>query len=83
MKNTNESKDTAINVRLSTSQKKKYMEEAKLCNMTLSNYVLHILQNKKITVIKNGEKIAQAMYTLFGLFFYRLLLDKLVYKSLI
>lgn len=64
MKNTNESKDTAINVRLSTSQKKKYMEEAKLCNMTLSNYVLHILQNKKITVIKNGEKIAQAMYDL-------------------
>lgn len=59
-----ESKDSAINVRLPTSQKKKYMEEAKLCNMTLSNYVLHVLQNKKVTIIKNGGEIARAMYDL-------------------
>ena len=64
MKKNHESKDTAMNVRLSTSQKKKYMEEARACNMTLSNYVLHILQNKKVTVIKNGSEIAQAMYDL-------------------
>ncbi len=65
MKNTsNEKKDTVINVRISTDEKQKYIEEAKACNMTLSNYVLHILKNKKITVIEDGSKIAQAMYDL-------------------
>lgn len=63
-KNIRESKDSAINVRLSTLQKKKYMEEANLCNMTLSNYVLHVLQNKKVTIIKNGGEIAKAIYDL-------------------
>ena len=57
-------KDTAINVRLTTADKQKYTEEAKLCNMTLSKYVLHLLQNKKITVIENGAEIAKAMYDL-------------------
>ena len=57
-------KDTAINVRLSTADKQKYTEEAKLCNMTLSKYVLHLLHNKKVTVIENGSEIAKAMYDL-------------------
>ena len=57
-------KNTAINVRISADEKQKYMEEARACNMTLSNYVLHILQNKKVTIIPNGEKIAKAMYDL-------------------
>ena len=65
MKNTaNEKKETAINVRISKDEKQKYMEEAQACNMTLSNYVLHILENKKITVIEKGSEIAQAMYDL-------------------
>ena len=63
-KNTRESKDSTINVRLSTLQKQRYMEEANLCNMTLSNYVLHVLQNKKVTIIKNGGEIARAIYDL-------------------
>ena len=57
-------KDTAINVRLTTEQKERYSEEAKLCNMKLSEYVLYLLQNKKVTVIENGSEIAQAMYDL-------------------
>lgn len=61
---TNERKSMAINVRISADEKQKYMEEARACNMTLSNYVLHILQNKKVTIIPNGEKIAKAMYDL-------------------
>ena len=42
-------KDTAINVRLSTADKQKYTEEAKLCNMTLSKYVLHLLHIELLT----------------------------------
>ena len=41
-------KDTAINVRLTTEQKERYSEEAKLCNMKLSEYVLYLLQNKRV-----------------------------------
>ena len=51
-------KDTAINVRLSTADKQKHTEKAKLCNMTLSKYILHLLHNKKITVIEDGSEIA-------------------------
>lgn len=57
-------KNTAINVRISEDEKQKYLEEARACNMTLSNYVLHILQNKKVTIIPNGAEIARAMYDL-------------------
>ena len=57
-------KDTALSIRLTTAQKQKYADEAKTCNMTLSNYVLHILQNKKVTFIENGAEIANAMYDL-------------------
>ena len=57
-------KDTSINVRLSTTQKKKFAEEAKSCNMKLSEYVLHLLENRTITVIENGSEIAKAMYKL-------------------
>lgn len=59
-----EKKDTVINVRVSTEQKKRYAEEARECNMRLSEYVLHLLQNKKVTVIEHGREIAQAMYDL-------------------
>lgn len=57
-------KDTAINVRLTTEQKKRYSEEARLCNMKLSEYVLYVLQNKRVTVIENGSEIAHAIYNL-------------------
>lgn len=57
-------KDTAINVRLTTEQKERYSEEAKLCNMKLSEYVLYLLQNKRVTVIENGSEIAHAIYDL-------------------
>lgn len=57
-------KNAAINVRLSTEDKKKFTEEARGCNMRLSEYVLHLLKNKQVTVIEHGEEIAQAMYEL-------------------
>ena len=59
-----EKKDTAINIRLTREQKKGYTEEARECNMRLSEYVLHLLKNKKVTVIEHGREIAQAMYEL-------------------
>ena len=58
------SKDAVINVRLTTKQKERFAEEARLCNMKLSEYVLHLLQNKRITVIENGTEIAHAIYDL-------------------
>lgn len=57
-------KDTAINVRLTTEQKERFTAEARLCNMKLSEYVLHLLQNKRVTVIENGFEIAHAIYDL-------------------
>lgn len=57
-------KNAAINVRLTTEQKERYSEEAKLCNMKLSEYVLYLLQNKRVTVIENGSEIAHAIYDL-------------------
>ncbi len=57
-------KDTAINVRLTTEQKERLTEEARLCNMKLSEYVLHLLQNKRVTIIENGSEIAHAIYDL-------------------
>lgn len=57
-------KDKVINVRVSAEQKKRYTEEARLCNMKLSEYILHVLQNKEVTVIEHGREIAQAMYEL-------------------
>ena len=57
-------KNAAINVRLSTEDKKRFTEEARGCNMRLSEYVLHLLKNKQVTVIEHGEEIAKAMYEL-------------------
>lgn len=57
-------KDTAINVRMTKEQKKQFTAEARLCNMKLSEYVLHLLQNKRVTVIENGSEIAHAIYDL-------------------
>ena len=57
-------KNAAINVRLSTEDKKRFTEEARGCKMRLSEYVLHILRNKQVTVIEHGEEIAKAMYEL-------------------
>lgn len=57
-------KNASINVRLSTEDKKKFTEEARGCNMKLSEYVLYLLRNKQVTVIEHGEEIAQAMYEL-------------------
>ena len=57
-------KNAAINVRLSTEDKKKFTEEARGCNMKLSEYVLNLLKNKQVTVIEHGEEIAKAMYEL-------------------
>ena len=57
-------KNATINVRLSTEDKKKFTEEARECNMRLSEYVLHLLRNKQVTVIEHGEEIAHAMYEL-------------------
>ena len=57
-------KNAVINVRLSTEDKKRFTEEARGCNMRLSEYVLHLLRNKQVTVIEHGEEIAKAMYEL-------------------
>ena len=57
-------KNAAINIRLSTEDKKRFTEEARECNMNLSEYVLYLLKNKQVTVIEHGEEIAQAMYDL-------------------
>lgn len=57
-------KNAAINIRLSTEDKKKFKEEARGCNMKLSEYVLNLLKNKQVTVIEHGEEIAKAMYEL-------------------
>ena len=57
-------KDTSINVRLTKEQKERFTKEARLCNMRLSEYVLHLLQNKRVTVIENGSEIAHAIYDL-------------------
>ena len=57
-------KNASMNIRISAEQKKKYEDEARNCNMKLSEYVLHLLQNKKINVIENGSEIAKAMFEL-------------------
>ena len=55
-------KDSAINVRLTTEQKKRLRRQGYVI-LSCRN-VLYVLQNKRVTVIKNGSEIALMIFTI-------------------
>ena len=57
-------KDEVITVRVSKEDKAKYSAEAENYGMNLSKYILHLLNHKKVNVIKGGAEIICAIYDL-------------------